>query len=303
MSISGEKIKAKAKESGFDFCGIAKAEPLEELRSFYESYIAQKNHRQLNYLKTQLENRLNPLLLLPGARSVIALLLNYYPPETIPEEDNFIIAKYAYGKDYHPLMKKKMNELIAFIKKEYGEVKEKIFVDSGAFLEKTWAQKCGTGWQGKNTLLINRTAGSFFFIGIILTDLELEPDQPEQDHCGSCRKCQDACPTGALSHPYQLDISRCTSYHTIESKKEIPEELKGKFLDRIYGCDICQDVCPFNSFSKPHHEADLLINQQVLKMRKKDWIDLTPELFTELFTGTPVERVGYDKLMRTIKKI
>lgn len=303
MPISGKIIKSRAKELGFTFCGIAKAEPLEEQRHFYKEYIINKHHHSLHFLETHLENRLNPLLLLPGARSVIALLMNYYPPEVIPEEDNFIIAKYAYGKDYRLVIKKKINDLIIFLKKEYGEVDSRIYVDSGPVLEKTWAQKCGIGWQGKNTLLINKNSGSFFFIGIILTNLELDPDQPEKDHCGECTRCINACPTEALSRPYQLDISRCISYHTIESKDEIPEALKDKIRDRIYGCDICQDVCPYNKFASPHHEPDFLPPAALTRMRKNDWLELTEEKFNELFRKSPVFRIGYGKLMSTIRAL
>jgi epoxyqueuosine reductase len=303
VAICGEKIKAKAMEAGFDFCGIAKAEPLEDARTYYTEFIAQNKHGDLHYLETQLENRLNPQILFPGIKSVIALLLNYYPPRIIPEEDHFILSKYAYGKDYHLVMKEKMKVLTAFMKKEYHPVKTRSFVDSGPVLEKTWAQRCGAGWQGKNTLLVNRSAGSFFFIGIILTDLELDPDAPEQDRCGTCHKCQDACPTGALAIPYRLDISRCIVYHTIESTKEIPEEISGTFRDRIFGCDICQDVCPYNKSAVPHHEQDFIPAETLFKMRKKEWFGLTEDQFTRLFHGSSIIRTGYDKLMRTINEI
>ena len=303
MSIRGEIIKASAKESGFDFCGIAKAEPLEEHREYYTEFIRKQRHLSFKYLETNLEKRLDPKLIMPEAKSIITLLVNYYPEKMIPEEDNFVVSKYAYGSDYQTLIKKKINELIVQLKPELGEFNTRVFVDSGAVLEKVWAQRCGVGWQGKNSLLINKTAGSFFFIGIIFTDLEIEPDLREEDHCGSCSKCQDACPTGALSDPYRLDISRCISYHTIENKNEIPGELRDKFRNRIFGCDICQDVCPYNKFSSPHHEPGFIPSESLARMKKSDWLNLTEVQFNQLFPGTPVYRSGFKKLKSTIRAI
>jgi epoxyqueuosine reductase len=297
------EIKSEALKLGFSFCGIANVEPLEDKREFYSEFIRQKRHGKFHYLETNLEKRLNPGLIIEDARSIIAVLLSYYPPEPLPEKDNFVIAKYAYGKDYHIVLKKKMNDLIRFIKAEYPDLRSKSFVDSGAVMEKTWAQQSGLGWQGKNTLLINRNCGSFFFIGIILTNLELEPDQPEKDHCGHCEKCIRACPTGALEHPYQLDISRCISFHTIENKEPIPKALKNKFRNRIFGCDICQDVCPYNKSAIRHHEPDFLASEILSGMRKNDWINLTKEKFDELFRESCIKRTGYEKLMGTIKEI
>ena len=291
------EIKTAALKLGFSFCGITLAEPLENKREYYSEFIRGKGHG----IFRNLEKRLDPKLILDDARSVIAVLLNYYPPEVLPEEDNYIIAKYAYGKDYHAVMKKKMNDLIDFLNAEYPGFKAKAFVDSGPVMEKTWAQQAGVGWQGKNTLLINKNSGSFFFIGIIFTNLELDPDQPGKDHCGECRRCIEACPTGALSQPYQLDISRCISYHTIENKNDIPEELKDKFRDRIYGCDICQDVCPYNRFSKPAIDPTRTPHPDFLQMRKKDWLSLTEEQFNTLFKGTPVYRTGYRRLIENIR--
>jgi epoxyqueuosine reductase len=253
---------------------------------------------------------------MPDAKSVIAVLLNYYPEQVIPEEDNFVISKYAYGSDYQKVVKKKLKELAAFLisppTSETGNtspptplpeergVKNLYFVDSGPVPEKVWAQRCGIGWQGKNTLLINKSSGSFFFIGIILTTLEIEPDEPETDHCGSCDKCVKACPTGALNDPYRLDISRCISYHTIESKLPIPDEFRGKFRDRIFGCDICQDACPYNRFSKPSGDPSRTPHPDLLNMRKRKWHSLTEGQFNELFRGTPVFRTGYKRLIDNI---
>jgi epoxyqueuosine reductase len=319
VSIRGEKIKSFAKNLGFSFCGIAKAEPLTGQKAYNEDFIRRKLHEPFKYLETNLAKRLDPSKIMPDVKSVIAVLLNYYPDTIIPEEDNFIISKYAYGRDYHVVVKKKIDELIEFISSKNlpspeGEpacrtgrgpgvrlAKALGFVDSGSVMEKTCAQQCGVGWQGKNTLLINKHAGSFFFIGIILTNLELEPDEPELDHCGTCNKCREACPVGALEQPYRLTISRCIAYHTIESKQPVPEELKGKFHDRIFGCDICQDVCPYNRFSKPSGDPTRTPQSDLLRMRKQDWLSLTEAKFNVVFKGTPVFRTGYIRLMENIR--
>jgi epoxyqueuosine reductase len=322
VSIRGEKIKSFAKNLGFSFCGIAKAEPLTGQKAYNEDFIRRKLHEPFKYLETNLAKRLDPSKIMPDVKSVIAVLLNYYPDKIIPEEDNFIISKYAYGRDYHVVVKKKIDELIEFISSKHlpsppmtaspptplllergeigGSVKALGFVDSGSVMEKVWAQRCGVGWQGKNTILINKHAGSFFFIGIILTNLELEPDEPVGDHCGACNKCREACPTGALDQPYQLTISKCIAYHTIESKHPIPAEFKGKFNDRIFGCDICQDVCPYNRISKPSGDPNRTPHPDLLRMRKHDWLSLTEDQFKLLFNGTPVFRTGYKRFMENI---
>ena len=303
MSIRSETIKKRAKKSGFAYCGIAKVETLDDHRKFYSDFIQKGGHLSFKYLETNLEKRLDPKKVMDDALSVITVLENYYPEKMIAEENNFILSKYAYGSDYPPIIKKKILDLISSLKEENQEMKTQTFVDSGAILEKVWAQKCGVGWQGKNSLLINKTGGSFFFIGIILTNLDLEPDQPETDHCGSCTKCLDTCPTGALSQAYHLNISRCISYHTIENKNEIPQDLKDLFKDRIYGCDICQDVCPYNKFAVPHREPGFTPKKILLEMRKKDWLALTETQFNELFGHSPVRRTGYKKLMATIRSL
>ncbi|MFZ4523619.1 MAG: tRNA epoxyqueuosine(34) reductase QueG [Bacteroidales bacterium] len=300
MSPLKQLIKTEALRLGFAQCGFSRSDSLEFLRPFYTDFIRRKGHADIQYLETNLEKRLNPQLVMEGARSVIALLFNYYPPEIIPEEENFIISKYAYGADYHVVMRERLNALIHYMKSSSGDQRIKGFVDSGVLLEKTWAQKCGVGWQGKNTLLINKSSGSFFFIGIILTSLEIEPDQPETDHCGNCSKCVSACPTGALSTPFQLDIPRCISYITIEQKEEITSAMKGKLSDRIYGCDICQDVCPYNNFARPHQFPGFLPSETMLNFRKEDWIGLTEAEFNRVFEKSAVKRVGYRRFMRGI---
>ena len=222
--IIGEQIRAEALQLGFSFCGIAKNQPLEELRPFYTAFVQRGGQAGLEYLKTHLEKRLHPELVMEKTRTVVAVMMNYYPQQVIPETDNFILAKYAYGGDYHLIMRERLGKLINFMNSLATDICTRAFVDSGPMLEKAWAQRCGVGWQGKNTLIIHPSAGSFFFIGIILTNLEIEPDIPAKDHCGSCEKCIKACPTGALDTPYQLNIPRCISYLTIESKEEIPGE-------------------------------------------------------------------------------
>lgn len=293
-------IHNKALELGFSHCGFSRCEPLENLRSFYILYIQENRFASLDYLKRYAEKRLNPEMLVPGARTVIALLMNYYPWDIIPETDNFLVSKYAYGNDYHVLMRKRMDDLIGFMKLTFSDNRFIAFVDSGTVLEKAWAQRCGLGWQGKNTLILNKSKGSFFFIGIILTDLELEPDHPETDHCGDCNKCVSACPTGALNIPYQLNMPRCISYQTVENKSDIPGDLKEKMKDWIYGCDICQDVCPYNRFARPHSIPAWMPSETMASMRKKDWIALTEPGFDNLFAGSAVKRLGYKRLMRNI---
>jgi epoxyqueuosine reductase len=297
-----ETIKEASKKLGFSFCGIAKAEQLEQLRPFYSGFIAKDGHAGFNYLKNHVEKRLNPELVFGGTKSVIALMMNYYPAEIIPPEDNFIISKYAYGKDYHPIMRDRMNLLVSFLQSQTSDFQAKSFVDSGPVPEKFWAQRCGVGWQGKNTLIINKSAGSFFFIGIIFTNIALKPDVAESDHCGDCRRCIDACPTGALHEPYQLDIRKCISYYTIEKKEPLPQELAKNLNDRIFGCDICQDVCPYNRFSKPNSEPGFTPSAGLPEMKKNDWINLTEETFHRMFSGTPIERTGYEQFMRNIQK-
>ncbi len=252
----------------------------------------------MQYLATHLEKRLNPALLLPEARSVIAVLLNYFPQQVIAEEDNFIMSKYAYGRDYHLVMKERLKLLAGFLK-ERGATAVRTFADSGTVMEKFWAQQCGVGWQGKNTLIINPDGGSFFFIGIVLTDLELEPDTVTPDRCGSCSRCAEACPTGALRDPYQLDIRRCISYQTIETDEPIPEDIRANLRDRIYGCDICQDVCPYNRKAIPHNIPEFLPSESLRNMRKPDWYNLTQEGFGALFSESSVKRSGLERLRRS----
>jgi epoxyqueuosine reductase len=294
------RIREEAIRLGFSHCGMAANNSLEELRPYYADFIRRGGHAGMGYLETNFEKRMHPELVLEGTKTVIALLINYFPPVIIPAKNNFIISKYAYGHDYHDIVRDRMKQLIDFMKRASGSIHTRAFVDSGPVLEKAWAQKCGVGWQGKNTLILNKSAGSFFFIGIILTDLELEPDEPETDHCGSCDKCMKACPTGALHEPYRLDIPRCISYLTIETNDDIPGELKSRLNDRIYGCDICQDVCPYNRFATPHHIQEFLPSETLMNMRKSDWAAMTEPEFEEIFAGSAVKRSGYQRLRRLL---
>ncbi|MFH1296833.1 MAG: tRNA epoxyqueuosine(34) reductase QueG [Bacteroidota bacterium] len=296
-----EDIRNKALQLGFSHCGFAKAEPLESLRPFYTKFTGQKQHAGMDYLERYTEQRLHPELLLPGVRTVIALLMNYYPEEVIPEKNNFIIAKYAYGGDYAPFIKEQLKRLAAFLDSSVPGSRSRIFIDSGPVLEKTWAQRCGVGWQGKHTVVINEREGSFFFIGIILTTHHLEPDEPERDHCGNCTRCIDACPTDALHTPYQLEINRCLSYHTIVNRGEVPSAIRGRFRHRIFGCDICQDVCPFNRVAKPHRESHFLPLPALMALRKPEWLSMKEEEFMGIFCHSEIKRTGYQTLKRNME--
>jgi epoxyqueuosine reductase len=301
MSSPRDRIKIKSFELGFSACGFAKADELTEVKDTFLNYLATGRNAELHYLEKNPERRLDPRLVLEGTRTVISLLMNYYPKDLLPEDNNFIISKYGYGKDYHFLMMEKMKELVVLMKNELGASFAKPFVDSAPVMEKAWAQRCGVGWIGKNTVLINPKTGSFHFIGVILTDLETEYDQPGTDHCGTCDKCMKACPTGALTAPHTLDPRLCIAYQTLDNKGELPHELRDSFRDRIYGCDICQDVCPFNSKAVPTSEPEFSPHPQLFRMKEDDWKKLDKETFVKLFGGTPVSHVGYERLMRNIR--
>ena len=253
----------------------------------------------MGYMENHFDKRLDPTLLVPGAKSVVSLLLNYFPQET-QREDSYKLSKYAYGRDYHFVIKDKLKQLLHFINEEIGEVGGRAFVDSAPVLDKAWAAKSGLGWIGKNSNLLSKKTGSFFFIAELIIDLELEYDTPVTDHCGSCTACIDACPTDAIYEPYKVDGSKCISYYTIELKDSIPESEKGKFEDWMFGCDICQDVCPWNRFSKPHNEPLFDPHPDLLKFDKKDWQEITRETFNEIFRKSAVKRTKYDGLKRNI---
>ncbi|CAM3792412.1 tRNA epoxyqueuosine(34) reductase QueG [Flavobacterium cucumis] len=292
-------IKAESKRLGFLSCGISKAAFLEEEAPRLENWLNNNMNGQMSYMENHFDKRLNPTLLVDDAKSVISLLLNYYPSE-LQNDDSYKISKYAYGQDYHHVIKEKLKELLHFIQNEIGEVSGRAFVDSAPVLDKAWAAKSGLGWVGKNSNLITQKVGSFYFIAELIIDLELEYDSPTTDHCGSCTACLDACPTEAIVAPYVVDGSKCISYFTIELKDNLPQEMKGKFDDWMFGCDVCQDVCPWNRFSKPHNEPLFQTNSEILNFSKSDWEEITVDTFQKVFKNSAVKRTKYEGLLRNI---
>ncbi len=297
-------IKNKISDLGFYACGISEAKHLAEDAEQLKNWLGLGYHAEMKYMENHFEKRSDPRKLLENAKSVISVLYNYYPKKNIPKKDNYKISKYAYGTDYHFILKKKLKELIALIKTEAPDMNARAFVDSAPVLDRAWAARGGLGWIGKNTCLINKEQGSYFFIGEIITDLELEYDKKIiPNHCGDCTLCIEACPTGALK-PYELDSNKCISYWTIEYKGEkIPDKFKGKFQEWIFGCDICQDVCPWNRFSEPHEKMEFNPSDELFEMRKTDWENLSEERFQKLFKGSAVKRVRYKGLKRNIRFI
>ena len=295
-----QDIKTEAKRLGFLSCGISKADFLEEEAPRLENWLNRNMHGEMGYMENHFDKRLDPRLLVDGAKSVISLLLNYYP-EATQEEDAYKISKYAYGQDYHHVIKTKLRQLQEFISEEIGEVNGRAFVDSAPVLDKAWAAKSGLGWVGKHSNLLTRQVGSFYFIAELIVDLDLEYDMPVTDHCGTCTACIDACPTEAIVEPYVVDGSKCISYFTIELKNEIPNEFHGKFDDWMFGCDVCQDVCPWNKFSKPHQEPLFNPKPELLSMTKKDWEEITQEVFQKVFQKSAVKRTKFSGLQRNIK--
>ncbi|MGB1017525.1 MAG: tRNA epoxyqueuosine(34) reductase QueG [Chitinophagales bacterium] len=291
-------IKQKAKELGFEDIGISKAEFLEKEAPRLENWLNQNYHGEMAYMANHFDKRLDPTKLVEGSKSVISFSYNYFT-EQKQAADSYKISKYAYGRDYHKVIKKKLIKLLAFIQTEIGEVSGRAFVDSAPVMERAWAKKSGIAWQGKNTLMLTKGKGSFHFLAELIIDLELEPDNAVKDYCGSCTKCIDACPTNAIT-PYQVDGSKCISYLTIELKDQIPNEFNGKFEDWMFGCDICQDVCPINARAKQHKEQDFLPKKETLSMTKTDWQEITEDVFNNLFNGTPVRRTKYAGLKRNI---
>jgi epoxyqueuosine reductase len=294
-------IRTEAKRLGFDYVGISKADFLEEEAPRLENWLNNNMHGQMSYMQNYFDKRLDPRLLVPGAKSVISLLLNYFPSENQVDDTAPKISKYAYGKDYHIVIKEKLNQLLEFIKENIGEVDGRAFVDSAPVMDKAWAKKSGLGWIGKNSNLINKSSGSFYFIAELILDLDLEYDGAVKDYCGTCTKCIDACPTDAIIAPYVVDGSKCISYFTIELKENIPDDVKGKMENRMFGCDICQDVCPWNRFSKPHQEPLFKANEELLGMKKEDWIELTEETFRRVFKDSAVKRTKFTGLKRNIE--
>jgi epoxyqueuosine reductase len=294
-------IKSTASQLGFSFCGIAKAEFLQDEAPKLEAWLKQGYQGKMSYLENHFDKRLDPTLLVPGAKSVISLLYNYYPKEDLTKEGALKIAKYAYGEDYHLVIKDKLKHFLNLIREQIGEVDGRAFVDSAPVMERAWAQRAGLGWIGKNSLLINRQVGSFFFIAELIVDLELCYDPPAKDFCGTCTACMDACPTDAITQPFVVDGSKCISYFTIELKEEIPTTVKNKFENWIFGCDICQDVCPWNRFSKPHDEARFNPHPALKDFTREGWRELTEEVFQKVFKRSAVKRTKLEGLKRNIK--
>ena len=292
-------IKEEALRFGFLSCGISKAGFLEEEAPRLENWLNKQMHGQMSYMENHFDKRLNPTLLVNDAKSVISLLLNYYPSE-VQNKDSYKISKYAYGEDYHFVIKDKLKDLMRFIQTEIGEVSGRVFVDSAPVLDKAWAAKSGLGWIGKNSNLLTKQVGSFYFIAELIVDLVLEEDHATMDHCGSCTACIDACPTQAIVAPYVVDGSKCISYFTIELKDNIPTEMKGKLNDWMFGCDVCQDVCPWNKFSKSHNEPLFNPNPEIVTFSKKDWHEITEEVFKKVFKNSAVKRTKLEGLQRNI---
>ncbi len=292
-------IKSESLRLGFDFCGISKAEFLEEEASRLEQWLLNDRHGRMAYMQNHFDMRLDPRLLVPGAKSVISLLFNYYPEQN-QNPDAPKVSKYAYGEDYHYVVKDKMKELVEYIRTNIGDVNGRVFVDSAPVLERAWAKKSGLGWVGKNSNLITKKHGSFFFVAEIICDLELIADGPVEDYCGTCSRCIDACPTDAIIKPYVVDGSKCISYFTIELKEQFPESITGKMDDWIFGCDVCQDVCPWNRFSKAHNEKRFVISKEIAEMGEKQWNEMTEEVFAKTFSRSPLKRTGYNGIKRNL---
>ncbi|MBZ9777886.1 tRNA epoxyqueuosine(34) reductase QueG [Psychroflexus sp. CAK8W] len=295
-------IKAEADRLGFLSCGISKAEFLEEEAPRLENWLKQNAHGEMQYMENHFDKRLDPTKLVEGSKSVISLLYNYFPEET-QRDDTYKVSKYAYGRDYHHVIKSKLKEFMFTLQEEIGEIGGRAFVDSAPVLEKAWAAKSGLGWVGKHSNLLSKQTGSFYFIAELILDIDLEYDTPVTDHCGSCTKCIDACPTDAIYEPYKVDGSKCISYFTIELKNEIPNGFQDKFEDWMFGCDICQDVCPWNRFSKPHNEPLFNPHPDLLSNDKKEWEEITKEVFNEIFRKSAVKRTKFEGLKRNISYI
>jgi len=297
----GKLIKTWAKESGFLFCGISKAEFLEAEAPRLEAWLKNGMHGEMQYMENYFDKRLDPRLLVEGAKSVISLGLNYYTDLSQVDSSSPKLSKYAYGTDYHNVIKEKLKHLLELINEHIGEVGGRAFVDSAPVLDKAWAKKAGLGWIGKNTNLLNQKSGSFFFLAELIVDIELEYDiAPTADHCGTCTRCIDACPTDAIVAPYVVDGSRCISYLTIELKNEIPQEFAGKMDNWMFGCDICQDVCPWNKFSVIHSEPAFAPHPDLLGINKKDWQEITEDVFQRVFKNSAVKRTKFSGLKRNI---
>lgn len=295
-------IKELSTKYGFAQVGIAKADHLSDAARNLELWLNKGYNGTMSYMENHFDLRVDPRKLVPGARSVISFLYNYMPEEEELSSTSHKIARYAYGRDYHKVIKKKLKHLMAELQEKIGDFDARCFTDSAPIMEREWAERAGLGWKGKNTLLINTKKGSYYFLAEIICDLELQYDAAISDHCGSCTKCIDACPTDAIAeNGYILDASKCISYLTIERKESLPLEFREHMEDWMFGCDICQEVCPWNRFSTPHSEPDFTPKEELLKMKKSDWVEITEEIFDTLFEGTAVRRTKYEGLRRNIE--
>lgn len=295
-----QTIKKIAADLGFQYCGISKAEFLADEAPKLEEWLARQYHGKMDYLVRNFDMRLDPRLLVDGAKSVVSLIYNYAPEKELATDGSYKLARYAYGEDYHHVIKDKLREFMERIHASIGEVGGRVFVDSAPVHERAWAAKSGLGWIGKNSLLLNRNMGSYFFLAELIIDLELTADGPIKDYCGTCTACMDACPTDAIPQPYVVDGSRCISYLTIELKEAIPDEFADKMDNWVFGCDICQEVCPWNRFAKPNSEGAFQPNAQLAAFTKQDWQELTKEVFQKVFKKSAVKRTKYEGLMRNI---
>ncbi len=297
------KIKEEAQKLGFLHCGIAKARFLEEEAPRLEQWLKEGKHGEMKYMENHFDKRLDPRKLVEGAKSIISLSLNYFPKEE-QTYNEYLVSKYAYGKDYHEVIKEKLHALMNTIRENFGDVQGRAFVDSAPVMDKVWARESGIGWIGKHTNLINKNSGSFFFLAELIVDLECEYDAPMQtDHCGTCTRCIDACPTNAIVAPYLLDASKCISYLTIELKNEMPKEMQGSYNNWIFGCDVCQDICPWNRFSLAHNEPAFEANAPWLKFSKHEWDELSKDSFEVLFKHSPIKRTKFEGLKRNIESL
>lgn len=293
-------VKEEAKRLGFDFCGISRAGFLgREEANRLENWLKKGKHGTMAWMENHFDKRLDPTKLVPGSKSVISLMVNYFPKEDLP--GRLKISKYAYGEDYHWVIKRTLKSLVKNLQEKIGQFEARVFVDSAPVMERQWAAKAGLGWQGKHTLLINKGAGSFYFLGEIICDVELEADGPTTDHCGNCTRCIDACPTGALDTPYQVDASKCISYLTIELKEHIPQNFKGKMENWVFGCDICQDVCPWNRFKTTHQTPAFEPPTLLVEQSSKDFKEITQEIFPKVFKDSPVKRTKWEGFLRNLR--
>jgi epoxyqueuosine reductase len=299
MSIDTDFVKRTATELGFNSCGVTDAGFLEDEAPRLSKWLRQGYHGKMEWMENHYDKRLNPSLLVEGAKSVISLTFNYFPNKT-QESNTPKISKYAFGTDYHFVVKERMRQMVSALKVKYGEFNARVFVDSAPVLERALAAKAGLGWVGKHSLLLSKNVGSFFFIGQIITDLELIYDGPTTDHCGTCTACIDACPTEAIVENKVVDSNKCISYLTIELKEEIPTSYKNQMEDWVMGCDICQDVCPWNRFSKPHNEPAFEPQNDILSFNWREWEEITSSAFKRRFANSPLRRTSYKSFMRNL---